>query len=65
MAIPIAITGSYNYIGLTLTSSFATVKSITTEYPDYRESIGSTDFSCSINVHVFLDSSSFVLPLDL
>ena len=55
MAIPIAITGSYNYNQFLLTSSFARVSSIRTETLKTR----GTDFTGSYIVDVFFDSASF------
>jgi len=56
MAIPIAITGSYNFNEILLTESYARVSSLEAN----AENLSGTDFTGSYTVDVFFNSASFV-----
>lgn len=57
MAIPKAITGSYNFNDIILTASFARVSSI----ESFNGSLTGTDFTGSYTVDLFLNSQSYAL----
>ena len=60
MAIPIAITGSYNFNGINLTASYATIThfGIDTSTAQFGSKV---DFTGSFITDVYFDSASFVL----
>ena len=55
MAIPIAITGSYNFNEIQLTESYARVSSLEAS----TDRLSGTDFTGSYTVDVFFNSASF------
>ena len=55
MAIPIAITGSYNFNEIQLTESYARVSSVESS----NGTLAGTDFTGSYTVDVFFNSESF------